>query len=174
MPLALCTLDSATGTAPGQTFKLILGCSSIKHRISSSSPEHCSNSALCHFVLIRIASTVMDPNLLRQIYSLEHGPTDGEVSNMDAARSMASLQTARSVIASVDRSPAIRSQLGSDRWLRLVNILQRLAYEDPDTGGEVDIALWCERQWATQLQNDADNESALQGKQTHHRLRRFA
>jgi len=42
--------------------------------------------------------------------------------------------------------------------------MQGLAYEDPDTGGEVDIALWCERQWATQLQNDADNATALQGK----------
>lgn len=106
----------------------------------------------------------MDPNLATRILSLEHGRTDGEVSNMDPAESLASLQTARLVIASVDRNPTIRTQLGSDRWLKLVNIMQGLAYEDPDTGGEVDIALWCERQWATQLQNDADNATALQGK----------
>ncbi|MCJ1243023.1 hypothetical protein MMC30_000219 [Trapelia coarctata] len=105
----------------------------------------------------------MDIDLARQISSLEHGPTDGDVSNMDAASSLASLQNARSVIAAVERNPGIRAQFGSARWLRLVDILQQLAYEDPDAGGEVDIALWCERQWATQLQNDADNETALQG-----------
>jgi len=143
---------------------LVFGRSSIRYKVLSPFPQHCANSPLCCFVFISPASTTMDQILADQISSLEHGSTDGEATNSDPARPLVSLQAARSVIATVDRSPAIRNQIGSDRWLRLVNILQKLAYEDPDTGGEVDIALWCERQWATQLQNEPDNETALQGK----------
>ncbi|KAL9112666.1 MAG: hypothetical protein Q9187_007733, partial [Circinaria calcarea] len=45
----------------------------------------------------------------------------------------------------------------------VTSTLQQLAYQDVDSGGETDIALWCERQWATILQSHPDNVVALQG-----------
>ncbi|MCJ1389272.1 hypothetical protein MMC18_002128 [Xylographa bjoerkii] len=73
------------------------------------------------------------------------------------------LQFARSTITTVDGMPQLRNQLGSGPWTRLIRALQTLAYQDPDTGGEVDIALWCERQWATEVQRQPNNIAALQG-----------
>ncbi|MCJ1378228.1 hypothetical protein MMC17_001325 [Xylographa soralifera] len=77
---------------------------------------------------------------------------------------LSSLQFARSTIITVERTPQLRNQLGSDSWTRLIQALQKLAYQDPDTGGEADIALWCERQWATEVQRQPNSIIALQGK----------
>lgn len=159
----LLDLEPATANPPQLVYKLVFERSSIRDQVSSPSLQYCVSGSLCHLVPNSPTSITMDQNLAAQISSLEHGPTDGEVSTAGLARSTALLQTARSVIATADRSPSVRSQLGSPRWLTLVGILQKLAYDDPDTGGETDIALWCERQWATQLQNEPDNKSALQG-----------
>jgi hypothetical protein len=164
MHLALYWLKAATGDLPVLMYMLVFGRSSIRYKVSSPFPRHYANCSLYYPGCLLPASTTMNQILADQISSLEHGPTNGEATSPDPARSSVSLQAARSIIASVDRSPAIRIQIGSDRWLRLVNILQKLAYEDPDAGSEVDIALWCERQWATQLQNEPENETALRGK----------
>ncbi|MCJ1479823.1 hypothetical protein MMC13_008509 [Lambiella insularis] len=76
---------------------------------------------------------------------------------------LSSLAFARSTITTVDRNPILKTQLGPVPWLRLVQALQGLAYQDPDAGGEADIALWCERQWATEVQRQPNNVAALQG-----------
>ena len=106
----------------------------------------------------------MDQNLATQISLLESVLTGIRDSHQITPEIVpATLQSGRFVIASLDRDPAIRAQLGSDRWLGLIHTLQKLAYHDSDNGGEVDIALWCERQWATELQQNPDNIMALRG-----------
>ncbi|MCJ1296766.1 hypothetical protein MMC34_008333 [Xylographa carneopallida] len=76
---------------------------------------------------------------------------------------LSSLQFARSTIITIERTPQLRNQLGSEPWTILIRVLQKLAYQDPDTGGETDIALWCERQWATEVQRRPNSITALQG-----------
>ena len=107
----------------------------------------------------------MDQYLATQISFLESIPTGiGDNHDTISETVSATLQSGRFVIASVDQGSAIRTQLGPDRWLNLIYSLQKIAYHDPDTGGEIDIASWCERQWATELQLNPDNVVALQGK----------
>ncbi|MCJ1402472.1 hypothetical protein MMC11_005692 [Xylographa trunciseda] len=76
---------------------------------------------------------------------------------------LSSLQFARSTISTLASRPQLPNQLGSGAWIRLIQALQKLAYQDPDAGGEIDIALWCERQWATEVQRQPNSISALQG-----------
>ena len=73
-------------------------------------------------------------------------------------------QQARSVISDLDGSSATPGLLGLPRWISLLNVLQKIAYLDADGGGERDIASWCERQWATILQDHPQNVPALQGR----------
>ena len=77
-----------------------------------------------------------------------------------------SLRSARHIINEVDSaiSPLPRDV---QEKIRLLNILQRLAYHDPDAGGEVDIARWCEREYATLLQDHPDNVDILTGMTNH-------
>jgi len=104
----------------------------------------------------------MNPALADQITSFEREESvNGDASANDSA---GFLLMARSLIASLDQYPSTPTQLGPARWLNLVDKLQMIAYYDPDRGGETDIALWCERQWATALQSESDNITALQGR----------
>ena len=73
------------------------------------------------------------------------------------------LQVARSLISKLNTSPAALQSLGVARCITLIFKLQNLAYADHDSGGQHDIALWCERHWATIIHCDPQNLSALQG-----------
>ena len=73
------------------------------------------------------------------------------------------LPRARAIIALLDNTPIILELLGIDRRISTLATLQQLSYQDPDNGGERDIARWCERQWATTLQAHPNNARALQG-----------
>lgn len=73
------------------------------------------------------------------------------------------LPAARGIIAFLDEIPHTMQPLHVQERLSVTSTLQKLAYQDADAGGERDIALWCERQWATILQSQHDNVEALQG-----------
>ena len=83
---------------------------------------------------------------------------------LDTEHWQAAVGSARSIIRDIDRLSWPVDLLGHTGWIRLITMLQNLAYQDPDNGGVVDVALWCERQWATLLQNDPVNMAALQSK----------
>lgn len=74
------------------------------------------------------------------------------------------LQAAHSIMVALDSPLATPDLLSLRHRLELLHILQELAYRDTDSGGEVGIALWCERQWATILDTQPNNLAALQGK----------
>ena len=105
----------------------------------------------------------MNHNLDDRILRLEaaaEGLQNPSISDPDTLQ--ASLRSARLIINEVDNgvSPLPRDL---QEKIRLLNILQRLAYHDPDAGGEVDIAGWCEREYATLLQDHPDNVEILTG-----------
>ena len=72
------------------------------------------------------------------------------------------LGSARSIILDLDGLSEPADSLGNTEWINLISTLQDIAYLDPDNGGAVDVALWCERQWATVLQSDPENVVVLQ------------
>ena len=82
----------------------------------------------------------------------------------DPAQWLSCLQIARSIMIAVDRKSSLRNQPDAGLSVEVIEVLQTAAYQDPDGGGEVDIALWCERQWATEMQRSPDSYTALQGK----------
>lgn len=73
------------------------------------------------------------------------------------------IPAARGIIALVDGISLTTQPLDVQERILVTSTLQQLAYQDADNGGETDIALWCERQWATILQSHPDNVVALQG-----------
>lgn len=73
------------------------------------------------------------------------------------------LPAARGIITFLEENPRTTQSLDVQEQISVTSILQKLAYQDVDTGGERDIALWCERQWATLLHSHPDNVEALQG-----------
>ena len=73
------------------------------------------------------------------------------------------LPRARAIIDLLDNTPIILDLLGIDRRTSTLATVQQLSYQDADNGGERDIALWCERQWATTLQVAPNHAQALQG-----------
>ncbi|MCJ1411610.1 hypothetical protein MMC19_005701 [Ptychographa xylographoides] len=81
----------------------------------------------------------------------------------DPAQWLSCLQIARSIMIAVDRKSSLRNQPDAGLSVEVIEVLQTAAYQDPDGGGEVDIALWCERQWATEMQRSPDSYTALQG-----------
>ncbi|MCJ1283726.1 hypothetical protein MMC26_003057 [Xylographa opegraphella] len=106
----------------------------------------------------------MAQELRTQIVSLEVDLRENpNMPGSNPQKWFSSLQFARSTIIAVERTPQLRNQLGSVPWIKLIQVLQELAYQDPDSGGETDIALWCERQWATEVQRYPNSVSALQG-----------
>ena len=75
------------------------------------------------------------------------------------------LEPARNLIHEADTSSFVLDPRPLEEQIRLISTLQSLAYQDPDSGGEVDISSWCVRQWATVLHNHPDNLDALRGMQ---------
>ncbi|MCJ1374909.1 hypothetical protein MMC20_006142 [Loxospora ochrophaea] len=73
------------------------------------------------------------------------------------------LEPARNLIHEADTSSFVLDPRPLEEQIRLISTLQSLAYQDPDSGGEVDISSWCVRQWATVLHNHPDNLDALRG-----------
>ena len=75
----------------------------------------------------------------------------------------------REIIARLDQ---LRFLQGSYRFAdqsKVIMILQRLAYYEPDAGGVQDIAEWCQTQWLRLLQLDSDSIEALNGEDAHRR-----
>ncbi|MCJ1316629.1 hypothetical protein MMC15_001950 [Xylographa vitiligo] len=86
----------------------------------------------------------MAQELRTQIAALEVDVRDNpNMPGSNPQKWLSCLQIARLVIITVERTPQLRDQFGSESWTRLIQVLQKLAYQDPDTGGETDIALWC-------------------------------
>ena len=50
--------------------------------------------------------------------------------------------------------------------LRIINIIQRLAYHDGDVGAVSDLADWCLRQWLALYQDQPHQVAVLTGKWT--------
>ena len=107
----------------------------------------------------------MSSGLLQRVSALKDmissDASDGVSGSLDR---LSAFEQARALISGLDGASSIVNILGIPRWTSLVGVLQKIAYLDPDSGGERDIALWCERQWATVLQEHPQNIAALQGK----------
>lgn len=73
---------------------------------------------------------------------------------------------ARSIIANLNFTSFMRhpARVGEQAWV--VDGLQQLAYQDPDSGGVSDVAAWCSQQWLLIFQHDAQNVTALKGTRT--------
>ena len=81
---------------------------------------------------------------------------------LDSDTLQASLRSVRLIVNSVDSGISPLPQDLQEK-IRLLNILQRLAYHEPDAGAEFDIAIWCEREYVTLLQDHSDNVDILTG-----------
>ena len=106
----------------------------------------------------------MSARLLEQVAALEDILSNGpDYGHMDAHHLPEALQQAQAIISELEGSPNFPFLLGLPRWIQITSVLQRIAYLDADNGGERDVAAWCERQWATILQEYPLNVPALQG-----------
>ena len=76
------------------------------------------------------------------------------------------LETVRTTITTLENSAFLSSPSLLDEQVKLVSTFQKLAYQEPDNGGEVDIASWCVRQWATMLQRHPNSLDSLKGRST--------
>ena len=103
----------------------------------------------------------MSTDLLERVSALERMFAAGTLDDGTDAPTVT--QQARRLISELDENTTAQSLLGLARWISLVSLLQRIAYLDPDMGGEEQIASWCERQWATVLQDHPEHVAALQG-----------
>ncbi|EXJ81611.1 hypothetical protein A1O1_07676 [Capronia coronata CBS 617.96] len=70
---------------------------------------------------------------------------------------------ARLAIARLERTGFMQSRNPSQDRRAIVTSLQRLAYQDADSGGITDVAEWCTSQWLAMLQRDAEDLAALRG-----------
>ena len=73
------------------------------------------------------------------------------------------LPNARDVIRLLDGPPSLAEVFDIDYQIHTAYVLQRLAYKEPDHQPEVDIASWCERRWATIMQNFSHDFRPSQG-----------
>lgn len=70
---------------------------------------------------------------------------------------------ARSVIAHLDATTFMQKTARTTEQAWMIAGLQRLAFTDAESGGVVDIASWCSRQWLVIYQRDQTNVAALRG-----------
>ena len=109
--------------------------------------------------------STMDPRLREAVSRLEVMlSSQDETPQKDSPSWEEAILQAKTVTGDLDKAPNARTSLGVPRWVNLVGLLQKLAYVDPDSGAQPEIATWCERQWADVLQNHPHNVPALQGK----------
>ena len=73
------------------------------------------------------------------------------------------LREARAIIVLIEGLPSPLETLGFDLYLNAISTIQNLIYQEADAGAEMDIALWCERNWTILLERRPDNYKALQG-----------
>lgn len=71
----------------------------------------------------------------------------------------------RSIIANLNVTSFMSNVSRAPEQVWVVDGLQRLAYQDPDSGGVHDIARWCSEQWLVLHQRDPQNVTALKGTQ---------
>ena len=109
--------------------------------------------------------SIMDPRLREAVSRLEVMlSSQDEIPPKDSPSWEEAIVQAKAVTADLDATPNVRNSLGIPRWVHLIELLQKLAYVDPDSGAQPEMATWCERQWADVLQNHPHNVPALQGK----------
>ena len=70
---------------------------------------------------------------------------------------------ARSVIAHLDATTFMQQPTRTSEQAWMIAGLQRLGSVDAESGGVVDIAAWCSRQWLVIFQRDQQNVAALRG-----------
>ena len=130
--------------------------------ILHSNAPHFSQGTECKCLSISLYP--MNSGIWEQISALEGMfMVDSIQGSVPTNQWPSAFQQARAIISELDESPNFPSSLGTPRWISLTGMLQMVAYLDPDNGGERDIAAWCERQWATILQDHPQSVPALQG-----------
>ena len=134
--------------------------------VPKSSLQHPLYASPEDFVLLKncYSTPAMEGYPIQQVSSWETALSD--IKNvLDTRRHdwRSCLPTARGIIALLEDMPRGLEPLNLDNQIRVALVLQRLAYEDADNGAQMDISTWCERHWATILQNFPDNLRALQG-----------
>ena len=73
------------------------------------------------------------------------------------------LNLARSVIAHIDTTTFMQQSSRTTEQSWMIAGLQRFAFAEADSGGVLDIAAWCSRQWLVIFARDAQNVAALRG-----------
>ena len=106
----------------------------------------------------------MDPRLREAVSRLEVRLSQNAIPQKGSQGWNEAIEMGKTVTNDLDAMSNARGSLGVPRWVNFVGLLQKLAYIDPDSGAEPDIASWCERQWADVLQAHPQNVPALQGK----------
>lgn len=74
------------------------------------------------------------------------------------------LNDARNILNDIESSGFINETARTTDQIWVINIIQRLAFSEPDTGSPRDIAEWCLRQWLSILHTRPQNVPALKGK----------
>lgn len=73
------------------------------------------------------------------------------------------LNLARSVTRALDQTGFMLDPTRRDEQAWVVESIQELAYVDADSGGDYELAEWCQAQWLTLLQQDPNQLRALRG-----------
>ena len=76
------------------------------------------------------------------------------------------IRAARTAITTLDSTRFAQMPNHSIDRAFVISSLQRLAYHEADSTGVADIAEWCMNQWLSLLQRNAEDLSALRGKDT--------
>jgi hypothetical protein len=103
-------------------------------------------------------------HLVDQIETLEglvlksRQPTDDN----DCGDRAAALERARCLMTKIRPLPGPYTNFALERWTHLIQLLQDLAYVEPDNG-DVEISRWCEGQWAQTLACHPHDMNTMQG-----------
>ncbi|KXT10518.1 hypothetical protein AC579_2359 [Pseudocercospora musae] len=73
------------------------------------------------------------------------------------------LTLARTIITHLDTTTFMQKPERTSEQVWIIAAMQRLAFMDADSGGVVDIASWCSRQWLVINQREPTNLAALRG-----------
>ena len=73
------------------------------------------------------------------------------------------LNYARSIIASLDQVNSIPPSIARSEQAWAVTTLQKLAFQDADTGGVPWLSDWCQRQWLRMIEWDQSDVDSLRG-----------
>ena len=73
------------------------------------------------------------------------------------------LNYARSIIASLDQVNSLPSSTARSEQVWAVTTLQKLAFQDADSGGIPWLSDWCQRQWLGMIERDRSDVDSLRG-----------